>query len=289
MGHFHVVFTVPDGLHRLTAYRREQLFAVLISAAAETLRELAETHLGAELGITTVLHTWTRDLRFHPHVHAIVTSGGLSLDGERWVARPDFLFPVRVIGALFRGKFLAKVRALHRRGAFAGFDDFRDPQGFDRWMARLAKKRWIVYAKRPFGAAAHVLEYLGRYTHRVGISNRRLLERRDDLVTFATKDGGTATIGGVEFLRRFVQHVLPKRFVKIRHYGLYASSSVDTKLAQARLAIPTTPRDEHEQDDDRPVWKRLVERLTGIDVDRCPRCSAPSMASCPLPALCNTS
>jgi hypothetical protein len=291
VGHFHVVFTVPDGLHRLTAYRREELFAVLFSAAAETLRELAETHLGAELGITTVLHTWTRDLRFHPHVHAIVSAGGLSLDGERWVARTDFLFPVRVIGALFRGKFLDKVRALHRRDAFAGFDHFRDPQGFDRWMARLAKKRWVVYAKRPFGAAAHVLEYLGRYTHRVGISNRRLLERRDDLVTFATKDGGTATIHGVEFLRRFVQHVLPKRFVKVRHYGLYASSNVDTKLAHARLAIPTAPRDEHEHEheDDRPAWKRLIERLTGVDVDRCARCFATALVTRSLPAPRDTS
>ena len=292
VGHFHVVFTVPDSLNRLTAYRREELFAVLFSAAAETLRELAATHLGAELGITMVLHTWTRDLRFHPHVHAIVTAGALSLDAERWVAGPDFLFPVRVMGALFRGKFLDKVRALYRRGDFAGFDHFRDPQAFGRWMARLAKKRWVVYAKRPFGAAAQVLEYLGRYTHRVGISNRRLLERRDDLVTFATKDGGTATIHGVQFLRRFVQHVLPKRFVKIRHYGLYASSSVDTKLAHARLAIPTTPHDEHEheheheheREHDRPAWKRLIERLTGVDVDRCARCCAAAMVTRPLPA-----
>jgi hypothetical protein len=294
VGHFHVVFTAPDVLHRLAAFRREEIFNLIFSAASETLRELAETHLHAELGTTLVLHTWTRDLRFHPHVHAIVSAGGLSTDGERWVPRPKFLFHVRVIGALFRGKFLAKLRALHQRGDFDGFDAFRDPEGFDRMMARLAKKRWVVYAKEPFGAVSHVLGYLGRYTHRVGISNQRLLERHGDMVVFATKNGATATLHGVEFLRRFVQHVLPKHFVKIRHYGLYASSSIDTKLAHASGLLTTAtvapPAPAHVTDADaRPAWKRLLDRLLGVDVDRCPSCQIGTMIHRPLPTLFDTS
>jgi hypothetical protein len=237
VGHFHVVFTVPDALHRLAAFRREEVFGALFAAASATLLELGASRLGAQLGFTMVLHTWTRDLRFHPHVHAIVSSGGLSLDGVRWLAHPRFLLPVRVLGVLFRGKMLDAIRRLHTRGAFAGFDHFRDPKAFDRTMAKLASKRWVVYAKRPFGRPEHVLAYLGRYTHRVGISNRRLLARRADHITFATKNGQTATLSGVDFLRRFVQHVLPKHFVKIRHYGLYAASHIDTTLATARKLL----------------------------------------------------
>lgn len=280
IGHFHIVFTVPDTLHRLAAFRREEVFAALFAAASETLVELAKTRLGVQLGFTMVLHTWTRDLRFHPHVHAIVSSGGLSLDGARWLAHPRFLLPVRVLGDLFRGTLLAAIRRLHARGVFAGFDDFRDPQAFDRMMARLAKKRWVVYAKRPFGRPEHVLAYLGRYTHRVGISNYRLLERRGDLVTFATKNGQTATVTGVEFLRRFVQHVLPNRFVKVRHYGLYASSNVETRCVSARALVqpapPTadTPTDGVLPPTDAPSTPRL-----------CPACLVGFLVARPLPAI----
>ena len=295
VGHFHTVFTVPDVLHRLAAFRREDVFDLLFRTAAETLRELAQRHLGAELGVTMVLHTWTRDLRFHPHVHAIVTAGGLALDGFEWRSCGEYLFPVRVMGALFRGKFLAGLRGLHARGVFATFGDFRDPQAFDRMMAKLAKKRWVVYAKRPFGAAAHVLAYLGRYTHRVGISNHRLRARSGDLVTFATKNGAVETVSGVEFLRRLAQHVLPKRYVKIRHYGLYASGNVDTKLARARALLHSLPPPieaplrEHEDDPGRPAWKNQLERLTGTDVDRCPQCLVGTMTSRPLPARVDSS
>lgn len=287
VGHFHVVFTVPDVLHRLAAFRREEIFSALFSAASETLLELGFSRLGADLGFTMVLHTWTRDLRFHPHVHAIVSAGGLSTDGARWLAYPRFLLPARVLGALFRGKMLDILRRLYARRAFDGFDAFRDPGVFGRMMAKLANKRWVAYAKRPFGRAEHVLAYLGRYTHRVGISNHRLLARHGDLITFATKNGQTATVTGVEFLKRFVQHVLPKRFVKIRHYGLYASSHVSTSLVRARELIDaSSPLSLPEND---PSASRSEALSATTEHSRCPHCHLGSLLSSPLPTIFDSS
>jgi hypothetical protein len=240
--HFHVVFTLPSELRALAMYRPRPMFSALFAAAHETLLELGASRLGVTLGITSVLHTWTRDLRFHPHLHALVTAGGLSLDGSRWInASAKYLFPVEVMGTLLRGKVMDALRNLHVRGELDGFEDFRDPQGFDRLMTRLAKTSWVVYAKRPFKRVEHVLKYLGRYTHRVGITNSRFVDVRRDAVTFRTKEGKTTTLRPVEFLRRFVQHVLPDGLKKIRHCGLYASANVETKLAQARmrLSVPT--------------------------------------------------
>ena len=157
--HFHVVFTVPSKLRALGNGFAREVFGALFSAASETLLELGDSRLGARLGITMVLHTWTRDLRFHPHVHALVTAGGLAADGSRWVpSRKNYLFPVEVMGALLRGKMMAHLRALHARGAFAGFENFADPKGFDGFMTKLARaSRWVVYAKRPFKRVDHVL------------------------------------------------------------------------------------------------------------------------------------
>ena len=270
VGHFHVVFTVPSELHPLMAFRREELFGALFGAATQTLAELARTKLDATMGITAVLHTWTRELRFHPHVHCLVTAGGLSLDRSRWVPRDGFLFPVKILGALFRGKMMDAVRRLHRDGAFDDFEPFRDPQGFDRLMGRLAKHRWVVYSKKPFATSDHLFRYLGRYTHRVGIANSRLLEVNDREVTFATKQGGTATLTPVEFLRRLVQHVLPPGFVKIRHYGLYAGANVPSRLARARELLP----DGHDEAPLASTWYELLIALTGHDVGVCPHCGA---------------
>jgi hypothetical protein len=177
-----------------------------------------------------------------------------------------------VLGALFRGKLLAAIRALHADGVFVGFDAFHDPQGFDRWMGQLGRKRWVVYAKRPFGLASHVLAYLGRYTHRVGLSNQRLVAWRGDTVTLATKHGMTATVSGVELLRRFVQHVLPRRFVKIRHYGLYASGNVETKLATAAALLPPPPP---------PIEAAMASTATGDHDDALPRVATPRGEQCP--------
>ena len=281
--HFHLVFTLPAELRALARYRPKLVFDLLFGAAAETLQQLArdEEHLGASLGITAVLHTWTRDLRFHPHVHCIVTGGGLSLDAARWVAaKKNFLFHVRVMGKLFRGKVLDGLRRAHARGALEGFHDFEDPQGFDRLMARLATKNWVVYAKRAFRGAEHVYRYLGRYTHRVGIANSRLVSLENGQVTFRTKNGKTLTLPAEDFLARWVQHVLPRGFVKIRHYGLLAPSCVNDKLVTARtlLAPATAPT----QTPSPSSWIERLRALTGLDITRCPRCGEPlRMAALP--------
>jgi len=277
VGHFHLVFTVPAQLHGLVKFRPRELFEALFAAASATLLELGETRLGARPGITMVLHTWTRDLRFHPHVHAIVTAGGaVHRDPTQWVAsNGKYLFPVRVMGALLRGKMMARLRAMHSRGTFAGFEAFADPQGFDRLMARLARIRWLVYAKKPFGRALHVLHYLGRYTHRVAISSSRLVAVTDDAITWRTKDGKTATTMPVEFLRRFVQHVLPGGLHKIRHYGLYSGAHADA-LASARATLePAASADVISPSACTEVtWPTLLEGLTRPDILVCPACGA---------------
>lgn len=287
---FHVVFTIPSELHGLAMVNREEIFALLFAAAADALLELGRDRrwLGAQLGITSVLHTWTRDLRFHPHVHCIVSGGGLSLDGKRWIAAPpDFLFPVRVLGALFRGKFLARLAVLHKDGALrldGPAAALADPARFARVRDKLYRTRWVVYAKRPFGGPEQVFKYLGRYTHRVGLSNRRLVSLDERGVTLRTHGDKTVTLAPDEFLRRFVFHVLPKGFVKIRHHGLMAASNVTTRLLAARrllereipmppLAVPRTPTD----------FRELLLALTGLDLRECPRCGQLAMRRHPLP------
>jgi hypothetical protein len=281
--HFHVVFTLPAQLRPLAKYRPEEVFGALFHAASETLLELGESRLSAQLGVTMVLHTWTREMKFHPHVHSIVTAGGLSLDGVEWKpANNKYLFPVKVMGALLRGKMMAALRALHGRGAFDGAELLQDPQGFDLLMAQLARIDWLVYAKKPFRRVDYVLKYLGRYTHRVAISNSRLLDVTETAVKFRTKGGKTTTIAPVEFLRRYVQHVLPDGFHKIRHVGLYAGANVangklDTARAAAGGLVATAPV--------QPVqvpWDERLLQLTGRDVHSCPRCGA-QLQHLPLP------
>ncbi len=282
--HFHTVFTLPAELRALVRFRREELFRMLFACASQTLLELGreERHLGAELGLTAVLHTWTRELQFHPHVHCIVTGGGLSLDGTRWIdSRKKFLFPVKVMGALFRGKFLDGLRKAHARGVFAGFHGFDDPQGFDRLMRVLANKDWLVYAKRAFGGAEHVYRYLGRYTHRVGIANSRLVAMRDDAITFRTKNGKTLTVPPTEFLRRFLLHVLPARFVKMRHFGLLAPGSVNSKLVQARALLHA--RGTTVATTKAPSGQEILEALLGEEARRCPVCHVGLLQRRPLP------
>lgn len=270
--HFHVVFTMPSELRPLAKALPRVVFDALFAAASATLLDLGTSRLGATLGVTMVLHTWTRDLRYHPHVHAIVTAGGLERGGARWIRTGrNYLFPVSMMGTVFRGKMLDALHHLHRQGQLAAFDELRDPEAFDRLMAHLARTRWVVYAKKPFRRADHVLRYLGRYTHRVAISNGRFISVTDDAVTFHTKGGIRATLGPVEFLRRFVQHVLPGGFHKIRHFGLYAGAAVPDALPAARaLLVPsasaTPPRVAP------PTWRERLRALTGRDVDRCRAC-----------------
>jgi hypothetical protein len=276
---FHVVFTLPSQLHAIVMANRDRMFDLLFAAAAQSLLELARdpTRLGAELGITSVLHTWTRELRFHPHVHSIVTGGGLSPDGERWIGtRPHFLFPVRVIAALFRGKFLAGLREAHQRGELLLIGpaaDLADLTRFERLCSKLHKKRWVVYAKPPFGGPEQVFRYLGRYTHRVGISNRRLVSLDERGVTFRTHGDRTVIVSPCEFLRRFVLHVLPKGFVKIRHHGLMAASHVPTRLAAARRLLEHTPASPVSATRPPRDFRELLLALTGVDLRSCPRCA----------------
>ena len=263
--YFHVVFTLPAELRPLAAFAPRVLYNALFHAAERTLLELGETRLAARIGATLVLHTWTRDLQFHPHVHAIVTGGGLAFGASSW--RPShrrFLFPVKLMSRVLRGKMMEQLRVAYREGDFARFDDFDDPEGFDRLLRRIATKSWNVYAKPSFAKGEHVLQYLGRYTHRVGLANSRLLAVTPDSVTFRTKGDAVATLSPVEFLRRFVQHVLPAGFHKIRHVGLHASTPL-RELARSVLGreLPIPPS---------LSWRERLQKLTGRDLSICPRC-----------------
>jgi hypothetical protein len=264
--HFHVVFTLPAELRPLAAFARERVFALLFATAWATLAAFAKTRLTGTVGALLVLHTWTRKLEFHPHVHAIVTAGALSGDGETWRrSERAFLFPVKAMSRVFRAKVLAALRKGYRAGHFDGFEAFRDPEGFSRLGSVIAKLSWHVYAKPTFTRGAHVLEYLGRYTHRVGLANSRLLDVRDDAVTFRTKGTGTATLSPVLFLRRFVQHVLPRGFHKIRSFGLYASKPLRAKANQLLGGRKRLSRA-------RRSWQERLRALTGRDVTKCPCC-----------------
>jgi hypothetical protein len=231
-------------LHSLAYNNRIAIFALLVRSAADTLLALAADPkwLGkdAQLDITTVLHTWTRDLRFHPHVHCIVTGGGLARDKSQWVpALRDFLFPVHVVGALFRGKFMAGLQELLAEGELHDVATDRA----SRRRQHLYKTSWVVYAKRPFGGPEQVFRYLGRYTHRVAISNARLVSMDDNVIVIRTRGSDTAALSPTEFIGRFLQHILPSRFVKIRHFGIMSSGNVNSSLEQARALLPVAATD----------------------------------------------
>jgi Putative transposase/Transposase zinc-binding domain len=263
--YFHVVFTLPAELRPLAAFAPRAIYEALFRAASQTLLAFGESRLKAKLGATLVLHTWTRDLSFHPHVHAIVTGGGLALDGSRWErAHRRFLFPVKAMSRVLRGKMKDELRHAERAGKLAGFEDFRDPEGFAHLLARIALKSWNIYAKPSFDSGKHVLGYLGRYTHRVGIANSRLIDVTETAITFRTKGDGVATLTPVDFLRRFVRHVLPNGFHKIRHIGLHASPK-KLELARQKLGqAPIAPR--------RISWRASMGELLERDLCRCPQC-----------------
>jgi hypothetical protein len=260
VGYFHVVFTLPAEIADVAFQNKAAGYDLLFQAASETMLRIAADpkHLGARIGITAVLHTWGSALTHHPHVHMVVPGGGIALDGQRWVAsRPAFLLPVRVLGKLFRGVFLGRLLALYDAGRlafFGGLAPLAERRAFLRHLAPVRKKRWAVYAKPPFAGPEAVLAYLSRYTHRVAISNRRLLAFGEAGVTFRYKDyrrdGGqrqrVMTLAADEFIRRFLLHVLPRGFHRIRHYGLLAASARKASLASARklLAVAPPPDDE---------------------------------------------
>lgn len=266
--YFHVVFTMPACLQPFFVRDRRRTYALLFAAAWETLSAVCRRRLGAMPGVIAALHTWSQTLVFHPHVHCIVSGGGIDSDGGHWIrSRPDYLVPVRVLSSVFRGKLL---QALERSLTAAQRD---------RGMALLrqaAAQPWVVYSKAPMAGPQQVLRYLGRYTHRIAIGNERIVSMADGRVSFRYRDrrrGNTArvlTVTGPEFARRFLLHVLPKHFVRLRHYGLFANAYRTTRVAKARhslgqpvLAQPLKPES----------WQELYRRLTGRDPERCPVCA----------------
>jgi predicted Zn-ribbon and HTH transcriptional regulator len=246
--YYHVVFTLPAAIADIAYQNKAVIYDLLFKASAETLTTIAADprHLGARVGITSVLHSWGSAMTHHPHVHMIVPGGGISLDGERWVAcRPGFFLPVRVLSRLFRRLFLEKLIATHEAGRFQFFGDhaaLADPQAFAVYLAPLRRTEWVVYAKRPFGGPQAVLAYLSRYTHRVAIANSRLIAHDRTGVTFRWKDYRAdrrerqklMTLSTGEFIRRFLIHVLPQGFHRIRHYGLLASGTRADNIGRAR-------------------------------------------------------
>ena len=238
----HVVFTLPAEVNPVALVNPVAVYDALLSAAAEAIRAVAadSKHLGAEVGLLLVLHTWGQTLSYHPHVHGIATGGGLTPGGRWRSCRPGFFLPVRVLGRVFRGIFLARMREAFARGRLAGFDN---ASAFAAWAGRLRAKDWVVYSKPPFGGPGQVLRYLARYTHRVAIGNSRLVKLEGGRVTFGYKDYADAaktklmTLDGAEFLRRWVSHVLPRGFVKIRHHGLLANRHRAEKLRACRRLL----------------------------------------------------
>lgn len=288
--YFHVVFTLPQELRALARTNPKRIYDLLLTCAARTLLDFGHSRLHAELGVTCVLHTWTRDLRFHPHAHCIVTGGGLGDDGHWVSARSRFLFPVKAMSTVFRGKLLEGLGDLYTKQnlTLAGnCAALADPAKFADVRARLYQKDWVVYAKQPFGGPDQVFAYLGRYTHRVGISNRRLVSFDGQNVCFRTKHGKTTTIPAVEFMRRFLLHALPSHFVKIRHLGLVAAANVGTKLQTARRSLQHSDQDAPHQTPPAPSppsWRDLLFALTGIDLAVCPVCGAHAVERRPLPS-----
>jgi len=265
--YYHMVFTLPAPIADIAYQNKAAIYDILFKASAETLSTIAADpkHLGARIGITSVLHSWGSALTHHPHVHMIVPGGGISLDGKRWVScRPGFFLPVRVLSRLFRRLFLDKLAAAHAAGRLKFFGEhaaLAAPQAFAAYLAPLRKTEWVVYAKKPFGGPQAVLAYLSRYTHRVAIANSRLVACNDAGVTFKYKDYRAdgprrykvMTLAAGEFIRRFLIHVLPDGFHRIRHYGLFASGTRIDNIARARelLAMPPRPRqgDQHAEAD----------------------------------------
>jgi hypothetical protein len=254
--YYHVVFTVPASMGDIAYQNKAVIYHLLFKAAAEATLTIAADpkHLGAHIGITSVLHTWGSALTHHPHVHMIVPGGGISLDGTRWVScRPDFFLPVRVLSRLFRRMFLEMLNAAHRAGQLQFFGEHApllDPRRFAAFLAPLRKAEWVVYSKRPFGGPQAVLAYLARYTHRIAISNRRLIAADATGVTLKWKDYRiegpdrykVMKLATDEFIRRFLIHVLPCGFHRIRHYGLFANGNRAANIARARELLAVPPR-----------------------------------------------
>jgi predicted Zn-ribbon and HTH transcriptional regulator len=271
--YFHIVFTVPSELNDFSRYNQKLMYDLLFKASAETLKEVSANtkYLGATPGFISVLHTWGQNLSLHPHVHVIFMGGGLGIKDQRWVAaKPDYLFPVKVLSRLFRGKMLAHLRqALNN-------DQPEHAECLEEHLSLLYKKEWVVFTKPAFQNAEHVVKYLGRYTHRIAISNHRLVSITEEGVSFKWKDyrdgeKKTMMLDPVEFMRRFLLHVLPDKFVRIRYYGLLTNRYRNDRVEICRNGLgfhaARAEAKQHKED-----WRQMLLRLTGCNVEQCPNC-----------------
>jgi len=303
VGYFHLVFTLPHELNALILTNKRILLSHLFKAVGETLVDFGRSRLGGQIGLITVLHTWEQTLLDHFHLHCLVPAGALSFDHKRWSpARENFLFPIKALSVVFRGKFLDLLKSSFATNKllFVGQSAcLADPVAFQLLINALRKKSWVVYAKKPFGSPLHVLDYLGRYTHRVALSNDRILSAHNGEVTFSfsprlirlrrNRDRKnqdrkkTMTLDAHEFIRRFLLHVIPKGFVRVRHFGVLAnrSKSLLSKCRQLLDLNPAVPKLPPKS------VRELMLELTGIDITRCPRCQKGTLvllAELPVPA-----
>lgn len=288
VGYFHVVLTIPEELNYLCSTNQKVMYDILFKATSETLLELAsdKKYIGAEIGFMSILHTWGQNLMHHPHIHCIVPSGGLTLDGVRWVRSSEkFFIPVRVLSKKFRGKFMHYFVKAYDSGLLKlteGSEDLKDKNIFQCFKDKLYTTKWVVYCKAPFKSAEFVLEYLGRYTHRVAISNNRIINFENGYVTYKWRDYRDKnkvkfmTVTAEEFIRRFLMHVLPSRFVKIRHYGILSNRNRATKLKKCKRltgVLKKTLKDSVEK----LSAAELLFKLTGININLCPSCNEGKM------------
>lgn len=287
--YFHVVFTLPAPVAEIAFQNKAAVYAILFKAMAATLRTIAADpkHLGAEIGIVAVLHTWGQNLHHHPHLHCVVPGGGLSLDGTRWIAcPPGFFLPVRVLSRLFRRLFLADLQATFDAGDLSFFGDLAElaqKAAFARRLTEVRRLEWVVYAKPPFGGPEQVLAYLGRYTHRVAISNSRLVSLTDDSIAFRWRDyrhhdkAKVMALAAFEFIRRFLLHTLPDGFHRIRHYGFLANGHRAGKLALCRKLLVVAALAEP------PPPVRQPREGAGVGLNSCPCCGGTMIELGPLP------
>ena len=288
VGYFHVVFTIPEELNYITLTNQKEMYSILFKSVSETLLELSgdKKYLGAEIGFMAILHTWGQNLMNHPHIHCIVPSGGLTLDGNRWInSKKDFFIPVKVLSRKFRGKFLFYLKRAYYSNALkytTGIEELTKKHIFQSFIDKLYKKEWIVYCRPPFGSAEYVLEYLGRYTHRVAISNHRIINLENGYVTFKWRDYKDhnkekfMTLTVDEFIRRFLMHVLPRKFVKIRHYGILSNRNRSTKLQKCK-ELTGAVENKNQNLDVKLSAAELLLKLTGIDINICSCCGKGKM------------
>ena len=284
--YFHVVFTLPEPIAAVAYQNKRPLYNLLFQVTSQTLLTIAAdpTHLGAQIGFLAILHTWGQNLLFHPHLHCVVPGGGLSPDGSRWVGcRRNFFLPVRVLARLFRRLFLEQLQLAFDAGElqfFGALEPLRSADAFARYLAQTRQTDWVVYAKPPFGGPQQVLDYLGRYTHRVAISNNRLLRITQDSVTFRWKDyrnhrpHSLMRLSGEEFCRRFLLHVLPDGLQRIRHYGLLSNRHGHTRLDRCRTLLTQAPVAARRP---RLDYRDRYEQLSGRSLRRCPACARGQM------------